>query len=184
MESIYNNKFRKVLFEKINGMTRTEHEEIFKIIKNNNKDMSFSKNKNGIFFNLSTLDEKTIDEINKFVNYCISHKQELDEYDKKINECKINNTFNHIVSLDTLPKLKNQDQSEEWNSIIGNDPKTIQKISTFIEKIMNDHDKIGKKKINQKFSNAKKKYSKKVCIEKKFETEDHVELLNDVYLVT
>ena len=28
----YNNKFRKVLFEKINNMTKTEHEEIFKII--------------------------------------------------------------------------------------------------------------------------------------------------------
>lgn len=184
MEPSYNNKFRKVLFEKINGMTRTEHEEIFKIIKDNNKNMTFSKNKNGIFFNLSTLYEKTIDEINKFVNYCISHKQELDEYDKKINECKINNTFNHIVSLDTLPKQKPQDSMEDWNNMIGTETKTIQKISTFIEKIMNDHDRIGKKKINQKFSNAKKKYSKKVCAEKKFETEDHVELRNDAYLVT
>ena len=81
----YNNKFRKMLFEKINTMTKTEHEEIFKIIKEKNKDIPYSKNKNGIFFNLSSIDDNTIHDINNFVNYCISNKQELDDYDKKIN---------------------------------------------------------------------------------------------------
>ena len=180
---MYNNKFRKGLFEKINTMSKTEHEEIFKIIKDNNSDITYSKNKNGIFFNLSSLSEPTINEINKFVDYCICNKQELDDYDKKINECKINNNFANIVTLEDAAPTQTE-QTEDWNAIVGNDLKSIQKISTFIEKIMNDHDRIGKKKINQKFSNAKKKYSKRVCVEKKFETEDNTELTYDQYIIT
>ncbi len=178
----YNNKFRKNLFEKINVMTKTEHEEIFKIIKENNSTISYSKNKNGVFFNLSSLNDQTIDKINKFVDYCISNKQELDDYDKKINECKIHNSFANIVSLEDIPKIKT-DNSEDWNQLVT-DSKSIQKITTFIEKVMNDQEKITKKKINQKFSNAKKKYSKKVCIERKFETEDNIELNIDSYVIT
>jgi hypothetical protein len=162
-------------------MTRTEHEEIFKIIKDNNSSISYSKNKNGVFFNLSSLDDPTIDKINTFVNYCISNKQELDDYDKKINECKIHNSYANIVS--DIPKIKS-DNFEDWNNLINNDSKSIQKITTFIEKVMNDHERILKKKINQKFSNAKKKYSKKVCIERKFETEDNIELNIDDYVIT
>ena len=73
--------------------------------------------------------------------------------------------------------------TQDWNSLVT-DSKSIQKISQFIEKLMTDHDKIGKKKVNQKFSNAKKKYSKKICVERKFETEDNTELNSDNYLIT
>jgi hypothetical protein len=180
----YNNKFRKVLFEKINNMTKTEHEEIFKIIKSQDNSITYSKNKNGIFFNLSSLNDNTIFEVDNFVNYCINNKQDLDDYDKKINECKINNNYANIieVNLQDVPKQSLIEPIEDWNAVVG-DSKSMQKITTFIEKLMTDHDKIGKKKMNQKFSNAKKKYSKKVCIERKFETEDNTELNNDGYLL-
>lgn len=180
----FNNKFRKGLFEKISNMTKTEHEEIFKIIKDNNKAITYSKNKNGVFFNLSSLNNETINEINKFVNYCLNNKKELDDYDKKINECKINNNYSNIVSLEALTLSKSLEPAEDWNQIAGNEPKSIQKITTFIEKLMADHDKIWKKKVNQKFSNAKKKYSKKSCVEKKFETEDNTELNSDTFVLT
>lgn len=184
MEPIYNNKFRKVLFEKINTMTRTEHEEIFKIIREKNSDVNYSRNKNGVFLNLSSLTDDTIEHINNFVNYCISNKKELDDYDKKINECKINNNFNNIVvSLDNVPRQNLIEPLEDWNSIVT-EPKSIQKITTFVEKMINDHDRIGKKKANQKFSNAKKKFSKKVCIERKFETEDSTELYCESYVIS
>jgi hypothetical protein len=38
----------------------------------------------------------------------------------------------------------------------------MEKISNFVEKINQDKDKVGKKKVNVKFHNARKKYSKKV----------------------
>lgn len=180
MELTYNNKSRKVLFEKIKEMNRTEHEEIFKIIRSKNHNMTYSRNKNGIFFNLSTLDDDTIHDVSNFVEYCMSNKKALDDYDQKINECKINNSLT-FVSLDNIPK-----QSvpiEDWNTIVGTDSKALQKITVFIENIINSHDRIGKKKANQKFSNAKKKYSKRACIERKFESEDINELLPDQYLV-
>jgi hypothetical protein len=88
-----------------------------------------------------------------------------------------------MVSLDHVPKQKKCDPAEDWNAIVGNEPKSIQKITTFIEKLINDHEKIGKKKLNQKFSNAKKKYSKKACVERKFETEDSHELQSEGYII-
>lgn len=181
MEHQYNNKFRKILFEKINGMTRTEHEEIFKILSKHEDDLQYSRNKNGIFFNLSSLDEKIVEEINNFVNYCINNKKQLDDYDKKINECKINNNLNHImISLEDAPKQSGKEPTEDWNAIAG-DSRSIQKITTFIEKLMHDQDRLSKKKGNQKFSNAKKKYAKKTCVERKFEIEDSVELSSEAY---
>lgn len=188
----YNNKSRKVLFEKINLMTKTEHEEIFKIIRDKNADLNYSKNKNGVFLNLSSLSDETIHDVNNFVTYCINNKKELDEYDKKINECKINNSLNNLSSYDSngnndnfdeTNSLNMTDKTQDWNSLVT-DSKSIQKISQFIEKLMTDHDKIGKKKVNQKFSNAKKKYSKKICVERKFETEDNTELNSDNYIIT
>jgi len=183
----YNNKSRKVLFEKINLMTKTEHEEIFKIIRDKNVDLNYSKNKNGVFLNLSSLSDETIHDVNNFVTYCINNKKELDDYDKKINECKINNSLNNLSSYDSNDNdCKNNpdmiDKTQDWNSLVT-DSKSIQKISQFIEKLMTDHDKIGKKKVNQKFSNAKKKYSKKICVERKFETEDNIELNSETYLL-
>lgn len=183
METPYNNKFRKTLFEKINGMTKTEHEEIFKIIRTNNSNTSYSKNKNGVFFNMSTLDNPVIEKIDNFVNYCMNNKKELDDYDKKINECKINNNLVHIIPRGLEDVTRPLAQQEDW-ATVTNEPKSIQKITQFIEKLMSDYEKIGKKKINQKFSNAKKKYSKKACVERKFETEDNTELANDLYVVT
>ena len=46
--SKFTNKFKKSLFEKINNLSSTEHEEIYKIITSNS--INISKNKNGVFF--------------------------------------------------------------------------------------------------------------------------------------
>lgn len=148
----------RVLFEKINELSRTEHEEIFKIIK---EKIPFSKNKNGIFFNLSNLEDDVIVSIDNFVKYCISNKQNLDDYDKKLNECKINNNYNNIMGNSEVCDTSIEANTiEDWNHIIS-ESKSAQKISLFIEKIMNDRDKIGKKKLNIKFNNAKKRYAKR-----------------------
>ena len=122
-----------------------------------------------------------IHDVSNFVEYCLGNKKALDDYDKKINECKINNNLT-FVSLDNIPKQSNI--TEDWNSIVGTtDSKALQKITTFIENIINSHEKIGKKKATQKFSNAKKKYSKRSCIERKFENEDITELQVDQYVI-
>jgi hypothetical protein len=168
----------KYLFEKIGSLSKMEHDEIFKIIKDKT---NYSKNKNGVFFNLSNLDEKIIEEIDKFVKYCINNKQDLDDYDKKMNDCKIHNNYNNIMGnpQDNSPSIPIM-EIEDWNTILT-DSKSMQKIVTFIEKIMNDKEKIGKKKMNVKFNNAKKKYAKRSNIQN-INLEDMPELEEDKYL--
>jgi hypothetical protein len=166
----YTNKHKKLLFEKINTLSKTEHEEIYKIVKKND-DIIFSKNKNGVFFNLSDITDLMYEELENFIIYCINNKKNLDDYDKKINECKINNNYNNIIHInfDTMPQdhaLIEKIEAEDWNNIIL-DSKAIQKVSSYVEKLMNDRDKICKKKNNVKFNNAKKKFAKRIYSEKK-----------------
>lgn len=177
------NKNKKLLFEKINLLSKTEHEEIYKIVKKF-ETISFSKNKNGIFFNLSDINDEIYDEIHNFVVYCINNKQSLDDYDKKMNECKINNNYTNIinVNLDSLAKDHKKNEAERLNTIII-EPKSIQKISNYIERITNDKDKICKKRINIKFNNAKKKYANKNNNEKKIDIENMKELQQEEYII-
>lgn len=170
----YSSKFKKALFEKISSLSSTEHEEILKIIKS--KDINYSQNKNGVFFNLSVLDDGTIEYISDFVEFCLSNKKDLDEYDKKLNDCKLNNNFDTImnISLDKMERLDeeeflNKDKDDTWEKINELPSKKTQRIINFIEKMTNDKDKCGKKKTNIKFHNARKKYSKRVYSERKYE---------------
>jgi hypothetical protein len=192
---MYTNKHKKRLFEKINSLSKTEHEEIYKIIqmfnsKHTEKDsdiqVSLSKNKNGVFFNLTEISDELFEEIDAFVTYCINNTKDLDDYDKKINECKYNNTILHI-NLDNMPKDELQSvrdkEEDDWNTILK-DNVSQQKVVTFIEKLMSDRDKVGKKKMNVKFNNAKKKYAKRVTNEKKIDGDGFKDLEIEPYLLT
>lgn len=148
----YTNKQRKFLFDRINTLSSTEHEEIYKIIKTNG--ISYSQNKNGIFFNLSTLSDNVVKDIDNFVVYCISNKKELDAYDKILNECKITN---NISSISPSPIQTNTIQQDSW---IVDDP-LYDKFMKFVDKFALDKEKISKKKINIKYNNARKKFAKK-----------------------
>ena len=186
MSKQYNNKFRKVLFEKINDLSITEHEEIFKIIHSHK--VTFTQNKNGVFFNITDIDDHIIEEMDKFIKYCIGNKTILDEYDKKLNECKINNNFETIMPQgnggcdEYVPGLMEHSiktKEEEWSCASNLDIKKLHKITTFVEKMSTDRDKIGKKKMNVKFHNARKKYSKKICKLGDEFTTDNFELQKD-----
>lgn len=188
----YTNKQRKALFDRINSLSSTEHEEILKIVKNYNA--TYSQNKNGIFFNLSGLSDDAVGEIDNFVNYCISNKKELDEYDKIINECKMSNNLKTIIAPNnTIPTLNTSlanmgrmdaspnVQVDTWASLKV-DEATVDKFVKFVDKVNQDKDKIGRKKMNVKYNNAKKRYSKKIS-ERKFDTDQHDVLLSENYLL-
>lgn len=188
---MYTNKHKKRLFEKITSLSKTEHEEIYKIIKTHNEktdednQISLSRNKNGIFFNLTEIPDDLFESIDSFVTYCINNTKDLDDYDKKINECKYNNTIFHInlntMPRDELPSVREKSE-EDWNTIVK-DTNAQQKVVTFIEKLMSDRDKVGKKKINVKFNNAKKRYAKRVTNDKKIESEGFKDLDVEPYMI-
>jgi hypothetical protein len=185
-QSQYTNKFKKQLFDKINVLSTTEHEEIYRIITSC-KNVNISKNKNGIFFNLSSVNDDIINEIDTFVNYCITNKEQLDEYDKKLNECKMNNKYGEIVNmnlkLENLVDLEKQLKSKDDWSKVKLDTKSILKFTEVVDKLQEDRDKLHLKKMNSKFINAKKKYSKKYQSDKKFEFEHNEELSCETYLL-
>ena len=169
----YNNKFRKSLLEQISSLSSTEHGEIFKMLRNHG--INFTQNKNGIFFNLTALDDSLVEEIYNFVSYCVSNKKQLDEYDKKLNECKLNNNFETILNipLDKMEKFDDKlPEKNEWSCIDTMQSSKTQRLVNFIEKMSLDKEKIVKKKANVKFYNARKKYAKKTLVDRKNEDLD------------
>ena len=77
---------KKLVVSQIESLSSTEHGEIFKMLSS---DVPFSKNKNGSFFNISHIGVELLEKIERFVSYCLQNKQHIDEYNKKLDECKL-----------------------------------------------------------------------------------------------
>lgn len=173
-----------MLFDKINSLSATEHEEILKIISHHN--IHFSRNKNGVFFNLSSLNDAIIKELDDFVTYCVSNKKELDEYDKKLNECKLSNNFQSMLpqrhNLADMGKKKEDVAAPTWADVVVDDG-AVDKFVKYVDKMNQDRDKIGKKKANLKYNTAKKRFAKRVVVERKFDA-DAYDLVEESYLLT
>ena len=56
----YNSSFRKQIKERIGRLNINDYKYIYKLIKNKTK---ITTNKNGIYFNLQSLDDETIDDL-------------------------------------------------------------------------------------------------------------------------
>lgn len=69
------------LRESIELLDEESHNEIFKIIKKNN--ILFSENKNGVFVNLTEIDNSIINEIKKYVEYIKTQENELINIENK-----------------------------------------------------------------------------------------------------
>jgi hypothetical protein len=180
----YTNFSRKQLFEKINSLSSTEHDEIYRIVIEHS--VNVSKNKNGVFFNLSGLDEDVLFKIDTFVTYCVNNKEHLDEYDKRLNECKMNNKYGKIVNMNI--KLENMtadraDSAKDDWSKVDLDAKSMLKITNMIQRFQDDRERLHVKKVNSKFINAKKRFSKKASGDKKIDCEHLVELETVPYLL-
>lgn len=170
-------RFKKLVIDKISKLGSTEHEEIFKILDRNN--IPYTKNSNGVFFNLNTVSEEVINEINTFVSYCQQNQEELDAYDKKINECKINNNLNDVMQIQTAHSM-NAGLNNDLGEIIGEKVTDVRpketlkelinvntKAKTLVNMLEHNLDKVQKKNHNTKYMNAKKRYSRKMNPEKK-----------------
>lgn len=190
-----NNRYKKALLDKINRLSNIEHEEIFKLMRQKNE--PFTQNKNGVFFNLSLISDEIISEIEKFVEFCLKNKQELDEYDKKLNECKISNNYTLLQRQDTQSELlpfqldavlapKNEikmEQENDWLAVISEN-KYTEKLTQFMENLNESVDKLNKKKNSGKFINAKKRYARRVVNDKKIELDLISDLASEAYLIT
>jgi hypothetical protein len=105
---------RKRLLEKINTLGQTEHLEILKIVNANG--VQTTENKNGVFFNMTSLSPDAFRVVEEFVNYCYDNKLELDKYDQKMHACKYYNktTFATAYGVNE-PKNKRNEATSSSN---------------------------------------------------------------------
>ena len=167
---MFTSRQKKELRDKINKLSHTEHEEIFKILKN--KELDYTQNKNGVFFDVSLLTNEIAQEIDQFVVFCMANKKELDDYDNQINECKMNNCFDKIkTSSVPLSKMIASDVViDDWQGLIAEN-KSNERITAFVSLLESNVEKLVVKRGNTKFVNAKKKYSRKCISDKKNESD-------------
>jgi hypothetical protein len=59
---------KKQFLEDLKGLSKTEHEEIFRILKRNQ--VEYTENSNGVFFDLQTVSSDIFDQLLKFMALC------------------------------------------------------------------------------------------------------------------
>lgn len=178
-DNTYTVRMQKQLIDKINELSPTEHEEIFKIIRDNS-DCNYTQNLNGVFFNMANLSDVLISKIDSFVLFCIENNKELEQYDKKLKECKIVTSESKDAKVDE--KVKNNinsytenanEDSRLFEDFIDSNEHGLKVVKSLYSNI----DRCPKKKVYTKYHAARKKYSKKVPYEKKtcFDVLDNLE---------
>lgn len=96
---------RKLFLEQLSILSRTEQEEVFRIIRRCND--AYSENKNGIFFNISILKQDTFNKLKEFMSYCIENRNEQDQ---RMNE--MNSIRQEFVSKrDIIPDFESRFQN-------------------------------------------------------------------------
>lgn len=72
----------KNLCESIEKMDQKEHVEILKIITNSPLNINITENNNGCFINMDNVDEETIQNIEKFIDFLKKREKELNDQEK------------------------------------------------------------------------------------------------------
>lgn len=205
---------RKALIDKIAVLTMNEHVEIFKIINDSlqEMDIKYTLNRNGMFINFKLIPDETVLKIEQFVDFCNNNRHDLDEYDKKINECKMNKDVSKVIHMYNMGagslgdglledecdivkesqdlqdvimrQTKNFTKKNEWIDIVKS-TKEKERVSSYLESLENSYSKIHKKKTcNLKYANAKKKFARKCIPEKKFDLDLLSVLEEETYIIT
>ena len=77
---------RKVFVERLGQLSKSEYEEVFRIIKRANE--NWSENSNGVFFDVNSLSTDTFDRLRFFMDLCIKSREEQDERIKLMEALK------------------------------------------------------------------------------------------------
>jgi hypothetical protein len=75
---------RKKIFEEVKKFTRAEQEELYRILRRNGEEMS--ENRNGIFFDLMSLKEDTIVNIQEWITFCNKNRESFEVREKVMTD--------------------------------------------------------------------------------------------------
>ena len=107
---------KKKLIEMCVNLTNIEYNEILNIIQDDN--CNYSSNSNGVFINLSNVEDITVEKIYNFLKFTKHKKEELKEKETYLEDFK-----KTIQKEDEILLLNNN------NDIINNDDKSIETLS-------------------------------------------------------
>lgn len=133
---------KKEIINKINTLTNIQQKEIFNIIKRNNINYTF--NKNGVFIDITKIDNDLVDEIINYIKFIESNDISLNKIETLCTKYYNNrNTVSDTYKIINFIEFKHLD-------------------TTRIEKIINiiNKNKNNKKECHLKFTNTMKKYNR------------------------
>lgn len=118
---------KKKLIEMTNNLNKIEYIEILNIIQEDK--CTYSNNSNGVFINLTNIEEKTIDKIFDFLKFTKQKKKELKEkenylesFKKNINDNKVSNniiqTTNDISDEKSVDSLSDNSDNLNYNDYL------------------------------------------------------------------
>ena len=133
---------KKEIINKINTLTNIQQKEIFNIIKRNNINYTF--NKNGVFIDITKIDNSLVDEILNYIKFIESNDISLNKIETLCTKYYNNrNTVSDTYKIINFIEFQNLDT------------KRVEKIINIINKNKNN-----KKECHLKFTNTMKKYNR------------------------
>jgi len=155
---------KKKLIEISKNLTKIEYIEIFNIIKQEN--CLYSENKNGVFINLSNVNEKTIDKIFNFINFIKHKKEDLIKHEEIISSAKKNITdINNNIYNNNFDPLDSDNESNNDSNSESNNENDIESSNYLIFSSDEDEDlenKLSLKKKKTKYTGRKAKMIKSI----------------------
>lgn len=150
---------RKLILDKVRQLGTTEHQEIFTLLRTHG--IAYSSNSNGVFINLSTVPDDVLATVKSFVDYCAINKTGLDEYEKRLQECKITHKFDNIscpphATTAPLPLLAPNPPSPPQEDRSPHRPLTVNSTNT-VPSVL----------INGRFQATKKRFARKKIVDRK-----------------
>lgn len=142
----------------INKLCSTEIDEIFKILHKNQS--VYTQNNNGIFVNLNWIDEKILQQIYDYIQFCLRSQTEINKYE--LMKTKISDSINNKEKID-----------DDKEGI------TIGYINTSSSNMIKQPTKISS---SMKFYLLKKKFQKKCTVNQNVNNNHDNYLTHDEYI--
>jgi hypothetical protein len=79
-------ELRKKIWEAIKTLTKSEHEELFRLLKRSQ--VEYIENTNGVFFDLTKVSQEVFDKISQFIQFCNENRLNFEKRDKEMEDLR------------------------------------------------------------------------------------------------
>ena len=107
----------KSLVAAIETLSQTEIEEMFKMIHKRHKD--YTRNNNGVFINLTWVNEELLQDLENYVCFCIRSRSELQKFESlcDVLNSKTARCIDDAKYIDTLDTLDTQQTTQQQQTV-------------------------------------------------------------------